>query len=158
MKDLIKKYADKYGLDPAIVYGICVKESCLNPKDPPSKWRLDTKATRFEKNWHYFYRSQPIPGVTDTEEQRDQATSWGLMQVMGSVLREHGYKGVIPDILNDVEAQLDYGCKHLLKKIGKYGLYHGILAYNTGSPRMNMDGSFVNEGYLRRVIQYSKGY
>jgi len=80
------------------------------------------------------------------------------MQVMGAVLREHGYRGVIPDILNNPETQLDYGCRHLLKKITKYGLELGVLAYNSGSPRKGKDGKWVNAGYLKKVLKNAKGW
>ncbi len=146
MKELVKKYAEKYGLDPAIVFGVCMQESSMNPK-----------ARRFEPNWCYFYMLPTLPGVTTADEHNDQATSWGLMQVMGAVLREHGYKGVLPDILNDPEAQIDYGCKHLHKKIMKYGLELGILAYNAGSPRKK-NGKWVNAAYLKKVLKYSEGW
>jgi soluble lytic murein transglycosylase-like protein len=156
LKALIKQYAEKYGLDPAIVFGICVKESGLNPKDPPEKWRFDSKATRFEPTCKYYFRFH-IPGVTDAEERHDQATSWGLMQVLGVVLRELGYRGILPDILDDIDAQIEYGCRHLLNKISKYGLELGIASYNSGSPRYK-NGKLANADYLKKVLNYAKGW
>jgi soluble lytic murein transglycosylase-like protein len=153
---MIKKYADKYGLDPAIVYGVCMQESNMDPK-----------ATRYESGYRWLYKvdqcateNNIAPGV----EKRQQMTSWGLMQVMGGVLRELDYKGRLSDILYAPEKQLDYGCRHLLGKIKKYGLDLGILAYNSGSPTKNKEGIRFpadrqpNAYYLKKVLEYSKGY
>jgi len=159
MKDLIKKYASKYSLDPAIVYGLCIKESGVNPKDPPAQWRCNPQATRFEKGWHYFFRIKEMapPGIPVEVEKREQATSFGYMQVMGTVLREYGYRGRLPDILNNAEDQISYGCRHLSNKIQKYGLELGICSYNSGSPRYK-DGILANADYLKKVLAYSKGW
>ena len=56
----------------------------------------DTLASRYESHYKYtlkearFARRNRIS--TDTEI-INQKTSWGLMQVMGGVAREHGYHG-----------------------------------------------------------------
>jgi len=151
MKALIQKYAEKYGLDPAIVYGVCMTESSLNPM-----------AVRREPGYRWIYKVGEFAkktGITPALELQQQKTSWGLMQVMGAVLRELGYVGIISEILYDVDKQLDYGCLHLSSnKIKKYGKTLGILAYNSGSPRKNKAGEYVNATYLQKVLRYSKGW
>lgn len=156
MKELIKKYAEKHGIDPAIVFGVCSQESSLNQK-----------ATRYESGYRWVYKVDQCAKENDIAhgvEKRQQMTSFGIMQVMGSVLREYGYKGRLSDILYDVEKQLDYGCRHLSNKIKKYGLDLGILAYNSGSPSKDKFGvrfpaeKQPNAYYLKKVLEYSKEF
>lgn len=148
MKDLILSYATKYGLDPAVVYGVCMTESSLNPK-----------ATRYEKDFIWLLK----PGSWQTPlkiETSQQKTSWGIMQVMGAVLRELGYNpaGAISDILHSVENQLDYGCRFLARKIRRYDRDAGIAAYNAGSPRRTRDGKYVNQDYVDKVLKYAEDW
>jgi soluble lytic murein transglycosylase-like protein len=79
-----------------------------------------------------------------------QKTSIGLMQVMGGVYRQYGYKGWLSAIFSSPENQLDYGCRHLAAKIEKYGLSPGISAYNAGSP------TNANQAYVDRVLKYAE--
>lgn len=141
LKPLIEKYAAKYGLRPEIVYGVIKKESSFNPF-----------AARFETAYRYIYKAQDLKpdDCSLTTEVALQKTSFGLMQCMGGVLREHGYQGWLTAIIADVEAQLNYGCKHLKSKIDKYGELRGISAYNAGSPTAN------NAEYVSRVMAYSR--
>jgi len=143
---LINQYATKYAFDPAILWGICMTESSMNPK-----------ATRYEPNYVWLYKPGEY-GVRIDIETRQQKTSFGLMQVMGAVLREYGYKGTLSNILKDPEAQLDYGCRHLAKKIKRYGLNLGIACYNSGSPIRNPDGTLKNANYIKKVLEHSKGW
>lgn len=75
-----------------------------------------------------------------------QKTSWGLMQIMGGVAYELGFKGW-PGELLDPETNLYYGCEFLIGKIFLYGdedparLY---AAYNAGSPRFE-NGRYRNQ-------------
>jgi soluble lytic murein transglycosylase-like protein len=156
LNTLIKKYSEKYGFNPEIVYGVCMRESTMNPK-----------ATRYESGYRWLYHVDQFAkenDITPGVEKRQQMTSFGVMQVMGGVLRELGYKGRLSDILYDAEIQIDYGCRHLAYKIKKYGLAFGILAYNSGSPSKDKAGvryppeQQPNAYYLKKVLEYSKGY
>ena len=145
----IKAAAEKHGIDPTIVYGVVQQESTGN-----------SIACRFEKNYKWLYKPgsvKPRSCSLDTEV-ASQKMSWGLMQVMGAVYRELGYKDWLSKVLTLPELQLDYGCKFLKKKIDKYGLHEGILCYNSGSPLFNDDGSYKNQYYLDKVLHYSKGF
>jgi len=147
--DLIKKYAKKYGLDEKIVYGICITESNFNQYairyEPDYRWIEDTE-------------SHKPQGCTHHTERFLQKCSIGIMQVMGGVYRQYGFTGWLTTIFEDVNIQLDYGCRHLRSKIKKYGSENGILAYNSGSPIKNNAGEYINKAYLERVLKFSKEY
>lgn len=153
MKALIQKYAEKYSLDPAIVYGVCMTESSMNPK-----------ATRFEPGYKWLYHVDMCAkeaNVPFEVEKRQQMTSFGIMQLMGGVLREYNYWGRLSDILYSPDAQIAFGCRHLASKIAKYGLELGILAYNSGSPGRDLNGVWFppeqqhNADYLKKVMRYA---
>lgn len=146
----IRIFAGAYNLDPAIVYGVCLKESNFEPA-----------AVRFEKNYSYLFdpgRVRPRDCSMDTEVSL-QKTSWGLMQVMGGVLRERGFKGWITNIVDDIEAQVEFGCRHLSRFIARYGLEEGVAAYNAGSPRrVGATGKLVNQDYVDKVLEFAEAY
>lgn len=147
LRPLITKYAEMYGLDSAIVYGVCKQESMLEPT-----------CCRFEKGYKYIVdprRVKPKLSSDDTETML-QKFSWGIMQIMGGVLRERGYVGWLYAI--DLEGQLNYGCNHLASKIRKYGKLAGIAAYNSGSPVTTREGRFKNQHYVDKVLEYSNEF
>jgi soluble lytic murein transglycosylase-like protein len=149
MRDLIVETAKDFDLDPAIVWGICQQESGFNPAavryEPHYRWLVDPE------------RVKPRLCSVDTEIVF-QKVSIGLMQVMGAVYREHGYRGWLSEILLSQSSQLFYGCKHLAGLIDRYGKVPGIAAYNAGSPRRNSDGRFVNQYYVDRVLDYAEEF
>ena len=65
---------------------------------------------------------------------------------------------LLEKIACDLEAQVEYGCRHFKKKIQRYGLMEGILAYNAGSPRKGPDGNYVNAYYYTRVMKNAGGF
>ena len=142
----IKKFSEIYEIKPEIIFGIVKKES-----------NGDQFACRFEPNYKWLYypdQVKPISCSLDTEKTL-QKISWGLMQVMGAVYREYGYKGWLSIIPGNIEIQLRFGCKHLSNKIEKYGINEGLLAYNSGSPRKNEEGKYINESYLKDVLKFA---
>jgi soluble lytic murein transglycosylase-like protein len=146
---ILESEAVPAGLDPKLVGAIAMTESSWDPA-----------ATRFEPLWKYFVdvpRWAAEAGVTYDEERRDQATSWGLMQVMGSVARELGYTGRLADLRYNAEAGAALGCKKLAALLRTYPQEtDAIAAYNAGSPRRLDDGSgrYVNAGYVDAVYQH----
>lgn len=142
--DRINPIAGAHGLDPDLVAAFVMTESSGK-----------TGATRFEPKWHYFLFPHALEPEEMESERKKQATSWGLMQVMGSVARELGYEGDLAD-LGQIDIGLEYGCKLLHKFMNKYGteLKDVIASYNAGSPRKNDDGTYVNEKYVDTVINY----
>ena len=81
-----------------------------------------------------------------------QQSSWGLMQVMGAVAREYGFKGAFPELCSDVGSE--YGEMHLSKLADRFLMSSGwdgvVAAYNAGSPRKK-DGAYVNQIYVNQV-------
>ena len=143
---IIRVHADKYGLDPKLIAAIIQVESAGN-----------TYAIRYEKKWSYYFKvpeyAQKIRSSEDTEG-TGQATSWGLMQVMGTVAREHGFEGWFPELC-DPNKGIFYGCAHLDSKLSKYRkMDDAIAAYNAGSPIKKVDETYVNQYYVDKVMDY----
>jgi soluble lytic murein transglycosylase-like protein len=113
--------AAAHELDPALVCAIVEQESA---------W--DAHAIRYEPGFRTRYVA-PL-GLPPTEEVA-RSISWGLMQVMGQVAREHGFGGKFLSALCDPAAGLDIGCAVLAAK----------LAIRSGSPSQ---ASNATEGSL----------
>ena len=145
----IVQVAERHGLAPDIVFAVCTVESGLDP------W-----AARHETHYKWLFNPHEVKprGCSLDTEITFQKTSWGLMQVMGGVLRESGYRGWLNAIGSDIEQQLHYGCRHLAKKIARYGLEQGILAYNSGTPIKNAFVGYVNATYLNKVLEARKHF
>lgn len=143
--DVIEDVSCKYEVNPAWVKAICMVESAMDP------W-----ASRYESHWSYFYMVNDFArktGVTYKTETVQQMTSWGLMQVMGSVAREHGFTEKLP-MLCIPKTGLSFGVKHFRKFYDNYmNLDDAISAYNAGSPRRNDDGFYVNQFYVNKVLE-----
>jgi hypothetical protein len=116
---MIVQVAEARGLQTALVYAVCRQESALNPL-----------AVRFEPDYRWLWKPKEVKPRTCSlnTERALQKMSFGLMQVMGAVFREYGYQGWLTEIIARPDLQLDFGCKHLAKKIRKYGPDSGILA------------------------------
>lgn len=119
---LVRKWATKYGLDPYLVCAVCEQESSWNP------W-----AARFEPGFLARY-VHPVNPVAPTTHEILQATSFGLMQVMGGVALELGWRGYFLTKLCDPDMGVDYGCRKLQKCFERYpgDDEKALLAYNGG--------------------------
>lgn len=139
--DLITAAAKKHDLWPDLVRAIIEVESGGDPL-----------AMRFEPEWRW-HLDVTIPGVSKATERNQQATSWGLMQVMGTVAREHGFLGQFMSALCDPAMGLDYGCRHLSKMMRRYegSVWHAVAAYNAGTAKLDVSGRFVNQAYVDKV-------
>lgn len=117
---LAKQTATAYELDPALVCAVVEQESGWNPY-----------AIRFEPAFYTRY-VQPL-NLSQTEAFA-RSFSWGLMQVMGQVAREAGFKNDV-SALTDPYAALDIGCRVLQAKLKSHpsSLEAGLLAYNGGA-------------------------
>lgn len=116
----------------------------------------DTWAIRYEPGYRWLYNeARPPRGVSGPTEREAQKTSWGLMQVMGAVAREHGFDGRFLSKLCDPSVGIEYGCKHLASLYRRFGQRNGwegvAAAYNAGSPRRREDGRWENQGYVDKV-------
>jgi soluble lytic murein transglycosylase-like protein len=104
---LARAIATNHGLDPALVCAIADQESSWNPY-----------AIRYEPAFRSRYVA-PL-GLPLTEEVA-RSISWGLMQVMGQVAREHGFSGKFLSALCEPDAGLETGCKVLAAKVETAG-------------------------------------
>lgn len=147
----IESTAQRHGLPPGLVEALVAVES-----------GGDTFAIRFEPRFYDRYiRNNPAvrakaPCSLETERQA-QATSWGLMQVMGATARAGGYGAPFLSGLTDPEAGLEAGCAHLARLRDTHHPRHGwagaVAAYNAGSVRLAPGGGFVNQEYVERIAR-----
>jgi soluble lytic murein transglycosylase-like protein len=88
-------------------------------------------------------------GLLPTEEIA-RSTSWGLMQVMGQVAREHGFKNEFLAELCEPAVGLEMGCLVLARKLTSTAgdLTRGLLLWNGGA-----NPSYAEE-VLNRVSHY----
>lgn len=119
---LAKVVALKHGLDPTLVCAVIEQESA---------W--DTDAIRYEPA---FFDRYVLPlNLANATEARGRAFSWGLMQVMGQVARENGYKGrYFTTLCSQPEVGLEVGCTVLRKKLNRanMNIAQGLLYWNGG--------------------------
>lgn len=99
---LARATAAKHALDPALVCAVVEQESSWEPS-----------AMRYEPAFRARYVA-PL-GLPPTEAIA-RSISWGLMQVMGQVAREHGFAGRFLSALCEPAAGLDAGCTVLAAK------------------------------------------
>jgi hypothetical protein len=100
-----------------------------------------------------------LAGDRDQEWWAQQA-SWGLVQVMGGVARECGFRGPYLTELCEPKTCLEYGCRHLANLHRRFYTRWGwdgvIAAYNAGSPRFN-GRVFENQQYVDKVRKALRG-
>ncbi len=150
------KCARDHGIPLPLVLGVIEVESAGN------EW-----ATRFERYYRWCVNVRTGRPFTATAAQADSAhapagfpapdpadfgyyssadtewigqkTSWGNMQVLGAVAREHGWTQPLP-LLCDPQYGIEYGCRHLARLYDRFGQRHGwagtLDAYNDGTARI----------------------
>ena len=104
---LARTIAAQHALPPALVCAVVEQESAWN-----------SYAIRYEPAFRTRYVA-PL-GLPSTEEIA-RSISWGLMQVMGQVAREHGFTGRFLAALCEPATGLDAGCQVLASKISASG-------------------------------------
>ena len=142
LRATIKSIARDFDLPWELIEALATTESALNP------WAL-----RYEPQYKYLYLLDDRSQLSPTERV-GQMCSWGLMQVMGAVAREHGFRGYFPQLCDPIVG-LRYGCLHVTKFRAKYGQWSDVIAaYNAGSPRRepNNPGAYVNQFYVNKVL------
>lgn len=153
----VKALAPAHGLDPDFVLAFIEVESGFQPF-----------ATRYEPMYVYLQLAAlhaERTGVTKITEEVHQKTSWGLMQLMGGVCRELGFKGHMPEVCV-VDVNITLGCKKLVACYHRWHPESGkrgtdlilkewsdpvVAAYNAGSPRREAGGQLKNWGYVQKV-------
>jgi len=104
---LARTAAANHSLDAPLVCAVIEQESAWDPH-----------AIRYEPAFRARYVA-PL-GLPPTEEVA-RSISWGLMQVMGQVAREHGFAGKFLSALCDPATGLDIGCAVLSAKLAAAG-------------------------------------
>ncbi|MBZ5501033.1 MAG: transglycosylase SLT domain-containing protein [Acidobacteriia bacterium] len=94
---LARAAAARHSLDPALVCAVVEQES---------SW--DAHAIRYEPAFRARYVA---PLALPPTEEIARSISWGLLQVMGQVAREHGFRGKFLSALCDPATGLDIGCQ-----------------------------------------------
>lgn len=135
-------------LDPNLLHAISIVESNKNPN-----------IVRYEPKWKYWFNVSQYArqlGITHETEKILQAMSWGLMQIMGTVAREHGFDDHMT-VLTEPFVNLKYSIKVIESLFTKWlDLDSVISSYNQGSPRLNESGSYTNQDYVDRVLYQYK--
>jgi len=203
MELLAREAAAKHGLDPALVCALCEVESSWIPwavrHEAGYEWLVGFEpipldSARFWVTANYEYRQRDAgdrlwqpqteklskfggvvisDGVTILTELLGQQTSWGLLQIMGAVARERGFKGWLTELC-DPTVNLEWGCRHLRWMLDHpldYGLSIAqgeifaretaldlAAAWNGGSVRRGDDGELINIDYVRRAVRAMEGY
>jgi len=118
---LARAAAANHALDPALICALIEQES---------GW--DTHAMRYEPAFRTRYVA-PL-GLPPTEEIA-RSISWGLMQVMGQVAREHGFAGKFLSALGDPATGLQVGCAVLSARLveAKGDIARALEAWNGGA-------------------------
>ncbi len=117
---LARSIASEHGLDPALVCAVVEQESA---------W--DAHAIRYEPRFRARYVA---PLELPPTEEIARSISWGLMQVMGQVAREHGFQRPFLSALCDPSAGLTFGCIALVAKLAAAGgdVSRGLALWNGG--------------------------
>lgn len=139
MADLIalaRAAAVTHGLDPALVCAVVEQESSWDPH-----------AIRYEPAFRSRYVA-PL-GLPSTEEVA-RSISWGLMQVMGQLAREHGFTGRFLSALTDPATALEIGCTVLTAKLNaaKGDISRALALWNGGA----------NPHYAQEVLAKAEKY
>jgi len=158
-QEAAERFAAKHSLPPPLLRAIIQAESAGDPWamrfEPDYRWLWDVRqGAPFKGDPARLPGPQFVSGETELIAQK---TSWGLMQVMGAVAREHGYRGRYLSVLCDPEIGLEYGCRHLRHlhdRFGRQGWEAVAAAFNAGSPRRREDGAWINQSYVDRIRHF----
>ena len=119
-----KLKASQHQLDPALVCAIIEQESNWN-----------TWAIRYEPAFLAKYVSPLYAvGTISATEAWTRSMSWGLMQVMGQVAREQGYRASFLSNLCDPWEGIEVGCQVFAHKLERAGgdVTKALLLWNGG--------------------------
>ena len=177
LERLAREAAGKYGLDPRLVCALCEVESSWEPRairqevEYPYLYGLAAGETGViaciqgaaGEQLHALLREIQSSIATEVVMQK---TSWGLMQIMGAVARERGFRGWLTELC-DPTVNLEWGCRHLRWMIdhnNAYGLPdfrikpEDLAAAWNGGTRIVIDGKYKNQSYVDRVVAAMVNY
>lgn len=122
---LARQKAAEHQLYPELVCAVCEQESNWNP------WALRYEPRFLSKYVAPLYTA----GKISATEAYSRSMSWGLMQVMGQVAREHGFDGTFLPELCEPSVGLEIGCRVLAHKLAAAGgsVEKALLLWNGGA-------------------------
>ncbi|GAC1632845.1 MAG: transglycosylase SLT domain-containing protein [Candidatus Acidiferrum sp.] len=137
---LAKQIAVKFKLVPELVCAVVEQESGWKP------WAMRYEPAFLAKYVAPLYTN----GKISATEAYARSISWGLLQVMGQVAREHGVTLFFLSQLCEPEVGLSVGCEVLASKLEREGgdVIKGLLRWNGGA-----NPSYATE-VLARVDKY----
>ncbi|WP_448215293.1 hypothetical protein [Endozoicomonas sp. 2B-B] len=170
IEETAANYAQIFDLPLVLILAIIKVESAGNifamRMEPPYRYLVDVRNNApFRELTREENRQDKAPGdfpyirgvCSRDSEWMGQQCSWGPMQVMGAVAREHGFRGHFPQLCT-VSDGVFYGCKHLARYrkvyFERYGWKGVAAAYNAGSVRFGSDCQLVNQNYVDKVADY----
>ena len=123
---LARTAADAHSLWPELVCAIVEQESSWNP------WALRYEPAFYER---YIAPALARASIVTETEARARAFSWGLMQVMGQVARENGFREPSLAALSDPATGLDIGCRVFNAKLAaaEGNVTRALLLWNGGA-------------------------
>lgn len=169
-KEPVEDNCATHKIPPALVYAIIEVESGFQPyawnPEPHYRWFWDVRnnapfrvISPAESANEYPPKDFPTLAGDPDQEWWGQQASWGLMQLMGAVGREVGFRGPYLPGLCFPSININLGVKFLAKlcmrKDNLHGLKGAVSAYNTGSP-VNVDGPYVQK-VGAAVLIYNNG-
>lgn len=138
---LAQEAASKQSLWPELVCAIVEQESSWN------RWAL-----RYEPAFYARYVEPRLArgAIASESEARARAFSWGLMQVMGEVAREHGFTDASLAALCDPATGLAIGCRAFAAKLAaaEGNVERALLLWNGGA----------NSNYAAEVLARAAHY
>ncbi len=147
---LIQNIASFNGVDPDLAIAIAVTES-----------GFDEFAVRHEPGWRWFLDIEGYAArshISQDTEKVLQACSLGLMQIMGTVARELGFKDNLL-MLTRPELGIKYGCFKIQELMKRFIRTEELVsAYNMGTPKKMPDGvTYINQHYVEKVMGVFRG-
>jgi len=137
---LARQKAAEHQLYPELVCAICEQESAWNP------WAMRYEPAFMSRYVAPLFTNNKISAT----EAYARGFSWGLMQVMGQVAREHGFDDVFLSELCDPAVGLEFGCRVLSRKLAAAdgNVEKALLLWNGGA----------NRDYPARVLARTQKY
>ncbi len=138
---LARQTAAAHQLYPELVCAICEQESGWIP------WAIRYEHAFFQKYILPQWVNSKLPTITEAQA---RAFSWGLMQVMGQVAREHAFQGASLAELCDPAVGLELGCRVLAAKLAAAdgNVTKALLLWNGGG----------NADYPQQVLARAEKY
>jgi soluble lytic murein transglycosylase-like protein len=138
--DLVRNIASAHGLEPALVCAVVEQESSWNC------WAVRYEPTFLSRYVAPLYTA----GKLTATEAYTRSMSWGLMQVMGQVAREHGFDGDSLPELCDPALGIEIGCRILAARVARaHGdIVAALQSWNGGA----------NANYPAQVIARKSNY